>query len=202
MSEVREIKQITAAINKVMDSVKGIDKTMSIGFGNNTYKGVSDQEVKKVIGKAMVENGLAIVPIGVSPNIKIDRYEEGGKIKQSVFTDVTTKYLLMHTSGESIEVMGYGHGIDSQDKGAGKATTYALKYLLLYMFMVPTGKIDDADAHHSDDSVIPQKAAFTQDTFDKMRKAIEGGKSASVKKSLPLYDISPAFMEELTKLLK
>ncbi len=50
--------------------------------------------------------------------------------------------------------------------------------------------------------VVETKAAFTQETFDKMRKAIEGGKSASVKKSLPLYDISPAFMEELTKLLK
>ena len=49
------------------------------------------------------------------------------KSKQSVFTDAHTKYLLLHTSGESIELSGYGQGVDTQDKGAGKATTYALK---------------------------------------------------------------------------
>jgi len=52
-------------------------------------------------------------------------------------------------------VAGYGHGIDTQDKGAGKATTYALKYTLLYLFLVPTGKIDDADNDHSDEKEIP-----------------------------------------------
>ena len=44
---------------------------------------------------------------------------------------VKTKYLLLHESGESLELAGYGHGIDSQDKGAGKATTYAMKNALL-----------------------------------------------------------------------
>jgi hypothetical protein len=76
--------------------------------------------------------------------------------KQSVFTSVKTKYLLLHESGESIEISGYGHGVDSQDKAAGKATTYALKYALLYTFLVPTGKIDDADNENSDNIVTPR----------------------------------------------
>ena len=151
---------LAKAIIAVMQEVKGIEKSMTIGTGSNAYKGVPDQEVKKIIGEAMAKNGLCILPISVKPNVRIDRWEEVDqyskstpkdmKTKQSVFTDVTTEYLLLHESGESQILSGYGHGIDSQDKGAGKATTYSLKYVLLYTFLVPTGKIDDADNTHSD----------------------------------------------------
>lgn len=152
------------AIISVMKAVKGIDKTLTVGSGNNSYKGVADKAVKEIIGKAMEENGLAVLPIAIEPKLTIERWEEATtynnqpqiKMRQSVFTEVTTKYLLIHESGESIEIVGYGHGVDTQDKAAGKATTYALKYALLYAFMVPTGKIEDADNHHSDESDIPQ----------------------------------------------
>lgn len=152
--------EIAKAIIKVMQAVKGIDKSMTVGTGSNSYKGVSDKDVKTEIGKAMVENGLTILPIGITAKTQIDRWEETGqygtKTKQSVFTEVTTRYLLLHESGESIELEGYGHGVDSQDKSAGKATTYALKNTLLYSFLVPTGKIEDTDNDHSDDKPVPQ----------------------------------------------
>ena len=159
------MKNLATAILKVMDEIKGIDKTMTVGSGSNSYKGVPDQEVKKIIGESMQKNGLTILPVGIEPTTKIERWEEeafyngksnGIKTKQSVFTEVKTKYLLLHESGESIELSGYGHGVDSQDKGAGKATTYALKYTLLYTFLVPTGKIDDSDVEHSDNKDVPK----------------------------------------------
>lgn len=162
------MKNIAAAIVKVMQEVKGIDKSMTVGTGSSAYKGVPDQEVKKVIGEAMARNGLCILPTKVTPTVRVDRWEQtdnyGTKMKQSIFTDVVTEYLLLHESGESINVSSYGHGIDNQDKGAGKASTYALKYLLLYMFLVPTGKIDDADAHHSDSIETPAHKPTSQST--------------------------------------
>jgi hypothetical protein len=159
------MKNLAIAILNVMKDVKGIDKSMTVGTGNSSYKGVPDQEVKKIIGESMAKNGLTILPIGIEPTTKIERWEEetfyngksnGLKTKQSVFTEVKTKYLLLHESGESMELQGYGHGVDSQDKGAGKATTYALKYTLLYTFLVPTGKIDDSDNDHSDNKEVPK----------------------------------------------
>lgn len=202
--------QLAKAILNVMREVEGIDKSMTVGSGQSSYKGVPDKEVKKIIGKSMAKYGLCILPIDVTTKTQIDRWEEtnqyGTKQKQSVFTEATTKYLLLHESGESIELSGYGHGVDSQDKGAGKATTYALKYTLLYTFLVPTGSIDDADNHHSEQATTPpkptKKATFTQETFDKMAKSIAAGNGDAVKKSLHLYDISPEFMDELNKLLK
>lgn len=156
MTEKSEsIATLVAAVLNTMAVIKGIEKNLSVGDGNNSYKGVADQDVKKTVGDAMEQNGLTIFPIGIEETTSVESWMEktnyGEKRKQSVFTKVVTKYLLAHESGEWIQLVGFGHGVDSQDKSAGKATTYALKYALLYTFMVPTGKIDDADNTHSDD---------------------------------------------------
>jgi hypothetical protein len=159
------MSELAKAIIAVMNEVDSIKKNTTVGTGNNSYKGVSDMDVKNTIGKAMKKHGLAIIPISVEPTMSIERWTEdtqyGPKTKQSVFTEVKTKYLILHESGESQEIVGYGHGTDSQDKSAGKATTYALKYALLYTFMVPTGDIDDADNDHSDERPTPPAARPT-----------------------------------------
>lgn len=159
----QEKPNLIKAIISVMNDVKGIEKSMTIGTGQMSYKGVPDKEVKKIIGQSMAKNGLCILPIGITPTIKIERWDEldyNGKMKtkQSVFTEVYSTFLLMHESGERQEICGYGHGIDPQDKGAGKATTYALKYALLYSFLVPTGDIDDTDMIHSNEIQTAQQA--------------------------------------------
>ena len=155
---------LAKAVIAVMKEVKGIEKSMQVGSGAMSYKGVPDQEVKKIIGDAMAKNGLCILPIGVEAKTQVDRWEEtttynnvpNTKMKQSVFTEATCQYLLLHESGESQVLQGYGQGVDSQDKSSGKATTYSLKYTLLYTFLVPTGKIDDADNTHSEESDVPR----------------------------------------------
>ena len=159
-----------------MTEVKGVEKGMTVGTGGASYKGVSDYDVKKIIGESMRKNGLSILPISVEPNTRVDRWEEtnqhGTKQKQSVFTEVKTKYLLLHESGESMELAGYGHGVDTQDKGAGKATTYALKYTLLYTFLTPTGAIDDADKEHSDEKEVPKTTAYNHNTLGTKEKPL------------------------------
>jgi len=184
------MENLAKAILCVMKDVKGIDKTLTVGSGNSSYKGVPDQEVKKILGESMAKNGLCVLPIEIDEQTQIDRWEEVDtyskeipkpmKQKQSVFTKVKTKYLLLHESGESQVIVGYGHGVDSQDKGAGKATTYALKYAMLYSFFVPTGKIDDTDTDHSDSKEIAvkpqplekvaQKPLLTDVQFDSLMK--------------------------------
>lgn len=202
-----EKKEITKAILAVMRSVKGIDKTLTVGTGANSYKGVSDKDVKNIIGEAMEKNGLCILPIGVEAKTQVDRWVEntnyGEKTKQNVLTEVKTKYLLLHESGESIEVEGYGHGVDSQDKSAGKATTYALKYALLYMFLVPTGTIDDTDVKHSEEMPVPVDKPWLSDKqFAEMKKAISEGKKDAVIAALSKYKMKKEYKQELDNLLK
>ena len=166
------MKQIAKAIIKVMSEVKGMEKNSRVGGSSKSaYDGTKDKDVKEVFNDVMEKNGLCIMPININETTQIDRWEEEDqwskstpkpmKQKQSVFTKVTVKYLLLHESGESIELMGYGHGVDPQDKGAGKATTYALKNCLLYTFLTPVGKIDDSETTHSSSiEVVKQKPKF------------------------------------------
>lgn len=162
MKHSEDISHLAKAVITVMKEVEPIDKSMTVGTGNFKYQGVPDNQVKKSIGESMQKNGLCLVPTGVDPTVRIERWEEGGRMKQSVFTEAVTTYLLMHESGQWCQLQGYGHGVDTQDKGAGKATTYALKYALLYSFLVPTGLIDDSDATHSNDSPTPNVPSEAQ----------------------------------------
>lgn len=151
------MKEITKAILAVSKEVTAIEKSMQVGAGSYGYKAVSDSLVRNTLRPHMEKQGLVIVPITVEAVTHIDRWEDGGKNKQSILTEAKTKYLLIHQeSGESIELAGYGHGVDSQDKGAGKATTYALKNTLLDLFLITKGEDFDTDATHSNDISVPK----------------------------------------------
>lgn len=152
---------ITKAIMEVMKEVTNIEKKMNVGTGNSSYKAIGDSIVRGTIKESMLKNGLVIIPTGVTATTKIDRWEEdsqyGKKSKQSILTEAHTTYLLMHESGESVPLAGYGQGVDSQDKGAGKATTYALKNVLLDTFLIIKGEDMDTDKTHSDDLPVPPR---------------------------------------------
>ncbi len=163
---MEEKKNIAKAIIKVMKAVKSMEKNSQVGSGGYAYNGTKDQDVKQVFNEELSKAGLCIVPIDIEESTKVDRWEEeykgNKKQKQSIFTKVKVKYLLLHESGESIELCGYGHGVDNQDKGAGKATTYALKNCLLYTFLTPVGKIDDTDTTHSEEIATPNETFKNQ----------------------------------------
>jgi hypothetical protein len=186
------MKHIAKAIMAVMKTVKGMEKNSKVGAGQNSYNGTKDQDVKEVFNDALAANGLCILPISIDDSVTLDRWEEADpwskpvagqmKTKQSVFTVVKTKYLLLHESGESIELAGYGHGVDPQDKGAGKATTYALKNCLLYTFLTPVGKIDDTESTHSNDLAVPVQSPqpIVYKTDDEFKKIVAWVKKESL----------------------
>jgi len=200
------MKNIATAIIKVMAEVKGMEKNSKVGTGQSSYDGTKDQDVKEVFNNALQKNGLCILPIDIQETTQIDRWEEssqfGIKQKQSVFTKVNVKYMLLHESGESIELAGYGHGIDTQDKGAGKATTYALKNCLLYTFLTPVGKIDDTDLKHSNDIEVPQKLAPGDINIAKLKACKTIDELSKVFKSIsnPSKEITALTVELKSKL--
>jgi hypothetical protein len=186
-----------------MKEVKGMEKNSNVGSGRNSYNGTKDQDVKEVFNDALATNGLCILPIDIQEETQIDRWEQeyNGQMqqKQSVFTKVKTKYMLLHESGESIELAGYGHGVDPQDKGAGKATTYALKNCLLYTFLTPVGKIDDTETTHSENIPTPQpvKKKLTDENF---QKALKFGKE-DLQKVLDKFELTDSQRTVLTSQL-
>lgn len=214
IAELRNISlkpNLAKAIISVMKKVKGMEKNSNVGTGNHSYKGTKDQDVKEVFNEALSNAGLCIMPIDYEEEIQIDRWEDAItykntgqtviKQKQSVFTKVKAKYLLLHESGESQVIAGYGHGVDSQDKGAGKATTYSLKNALLYTFLTPVGKIDDADGEHSEEiPVVPENKAQEPILNEEKQKPILNEKSDNWKTVLGY--IKKGVLTDIDKQLK
>lgn len=129
-----------AAICAIMSEVKGVEKT-----GMNTaqrYSYASDADLLLALQPKCAEHGIFIFP---SKQEVIT--EEVGATKSGSrrwLTTIKAQYTVSHVeSGQSIIISSVGSGIDSEDKGAYKAQTGALKYALRQLFMIPTG--DDAE---------------------------------------------------------
>lgn len=226
------LSELAKAVIEVMKEVKGMEKNSRIGTGNSAYDGTKDQDVKEIFNKALSNHGLCMLPIGIKETTQIDRWEEIDpwskttpkemKQKQSVFTKVVTTYLLLHTSGASVKLKGYGHGIDPQDKGAGKATTYAMKNCLLYSFCTPVGKMDDTDTKHSDEIKTPvkqpvkeapakqpvqtivEKPVLVKDSeeWKKLIGFMESGALTRIGQVTKKFEVSDVLVEELSKLIE
>jgi len=161
MSQSESIANIVTAIAKSALEMQNVEKNMTVGSGNNSYKGVADKDIKAMT-RAMLKNGLVMLPVDYKTDMKYETWDEAGnygtKKKRDVFVELTATYRLCHSSGEFIEVLGYGHATDTNDKAAGKATTYALKYAQMYVFNLIIGTIDDTDLFHSEDTPTETKA--------------------------------------------
>lgn len=205
------MENIAKAINSVMNEINWVAKNMTVGSWNNSYLWVADKDVRLAIRTSMINNWLSILPIWWKPKIQIDRWEEvdsfsktwAMKTKQSIFTEVETEYLLLHTSWESIKVYGYWQWVDTQDKGAWKATTYALKNTLLNMFLIPTWV--DTDNTHSDDLEVPKITSddlpwITQDNIDNIDKLVNSWKNISMLDIRKKYKVSKQNAEKLNLL--
>lgn len=187
--------EMTTAMGKLIAEIGPILKTMDVPTGGqNSYRAVSDKEVKTKVGQALATNGFAIFPTKVDATETFLTSKTQYGEKQSVFVSVKTEYVLSHTSGGFVTLAGYGHGMDSQDKAAGKATTYALKYLLLYLSLAPTGNEEDFPETRPDDmppvTVVPPPKTPTPPKPDPVKptptqavQSFESQKPASVQSS-------------------
>ena len=138
-------------IANISGEIENLQKDDKVGFGNSAYKAISIEKVVKVVGEKMTKYGVVIYPIQQSYNrtdervIKKDGTEGINRISD---VDVTYQVVNIHNPQEQIITVASGTGVDTQDKGIGKAQTYAYKNMLLKLFAIPTG--DDTDKIHSD----------------------------------------------------
>ena len=137
-----------AKIHAVMDEVTFLAKDLEVKYegAGKGYKGVSETKVLSTIRPALLKHKLVLIPLGV------DQMETTGKILTASF-----KWKLVDGETGEFEVVGsIGSGMDGADKRAGKASTYALKILLMKMFLLISG--EDTDNTHSDELIAEQAA--------------------------------------------
>lgn len=120
-------------ISSVMEDVQYLTKDDRVEFGNTKYKALSEEKVTSIMRAELLKHKLVVFPIAQSAN-------RTGSITH---VDVVYRMVNVENPEEYIEIASCGDGADTQDKGSGKAMTYAFKYMWLRTFALPTGEDPD-----------------------------------------------------------
>jgi hypothetical protein len=164
VSEKLNLHQRIAA---VMREVTYIQKEEKRGM---QYKIVSHDKVTAKCRPALLAQGVIYYPI------RCATLQSGNRTE----CNMTVRFANIDDPQDFIDVECCGHGIDTQDKGPGKAQSYAVKYALLKTLGLETGEDADHDSiEHRADAEIEK--ASRQTSLGKMPQqvldAIEGAET-------------------------
>lgn len=141
-------------IQAVSNEIKSIEKNMTVGKGANSYKAVSDIDVVTAVKKAETKYKIVSIPYSqelvkseVLNVAKGDNYES---VKYVDIVKMITRIVDVENPEHFVEIVTFGRGLDTADKGFGKASTYARKYALLNAYKIATGEDPDKDKSQPD----------------------------------------------------
>jgi len=130
-------------ISKVMEDVRYLCKDDDIQFGNTRYKAISEEKVTRAVREKLIEYGITIIPCSQTHTREAMVNKEGKHAGYLTTVDMTYMIVNVDDPTDYVTAVSSGTGVDTQDKGVGKAMTYAYKYLLLRVFAIPTGEDPD-----------------------------------------------------------
>ena len=108
------------------------------------FKYVSSSQTLGSLRKTMNEYGLMLIPSVKDVRVTNKTTQKGN---EEIFTEIFIDFTWVNADNpqETLTCPFYGQGVDSGERGVGKALTYAEKYFLLKTFNIPTDK-DDPDS--------------------------------------------------------
>lgn len=157
----KDERNVFQRMNAVMQKVKYLCKDDKVEFKTTKYKAISEEKVTTAVRTAMVEEGLVIFPV--------EQHRE--RVGQITSVDTTYRLQNIDNPDDYIFVVSSGDGADTQDKGAGKAMTYAFKYALLRTFAIPTGEDPDKISSAELDAQEEQRKIAEVEKQKKMEEA-------------------------------
>lgn len=121
-------KNIYQRMLLMQDEIRTVSKDTDVSFRSVSYKGVSHDAVVRIVRPVAIKHGVLIVPT-------VTKWEDmGGRFN----VEVTTRFTSADNPADYVEVVTVGQGMDTQDKSAGKAMSYAKKYGLLLALQLET----------------------------------------------------------------
>ena len=163
-------------IAAVMAEVDYIQKEKKAGM---RYSIVSHDAVTAKVRPLLLKHGITYYPASVARE----------QVGNTTMLDVMVRFQNIDEFNDYIMVAAVGYGADDQDKGPGKAMSYAVKYALLKCLGLETG--DDPDVEQNQPSDILEvetlrqriKTATTNAQLLEINQAISG-KTETFKASL------------------
>lgn len=143
-----ETKNIFQRMNAVMQAVSYVQKEAK--KSGMQYSFVSHDSVTALLRPHFVEQGVVYYPHSLTVVVDGNRVQMQGVVR---FVNIDNPVDVM-------DVHSYGFGIDSQDKGPGKAMSYLVKYALLKATGLETGDDPERDSiNHVPEGTIKQMVA-------------------------------------------
>lgn len=141
-------------INAIMEDVKSLKKDGKAEFGSTKYRYLSEAKTTAMLREQLIKHKLIILPIAVEEK-REDKITVGLYTYKLVNAENPEEYIILQSGGQ-------GH--DSADKGSGKASSYAYKYLMWRTFAIPSN--DDPDQIASDEIEANEKPDAKKSTDD------------------------------------
>lgn len=104
------------------------------------YKYVTHDAVTKVAREVLMEVGVKAIPTDLDVQRFIETKTTTTLLKMSI------DFINIDNPEDHREIISYGEGTDNQDKGIGKAKSYALKYAYLKILGLETGLDPEQDS--------------------------------------------------------
>ena len=123
-------------INAVMQDIAYVQKEDK--KVNNQYKFVSHDAVTAAVRPHLVTHGITVIASVANHN------QDGNRTE----VDLVVNFHNIDDPSDTVSVNVFGYGVDQQDKGPGKAFSYAKKYAFLQTFCLETG--DDPERQNID----------------------------------------------------
>jgi hypothetical protein len=146
-------KNIYQRINAVMQEVDYIQKGEKKVAGQ--YRFVSHDQVTAALHTPMTKHGIACT------SSIVEMKQDGNRTE--VKLEVT--FVNIDQPSDRFSVIYWGYGIDSSDKGIGKAVSYGFKYALLKTFCLETGDDPDQDQDVQYQPPKPKAASMTNEEY-------------------------------------
>jgi hypothetical protein len=183
-----------------MNDSEGLDKEMVVGSGSFSYKAISEAAVLNLIKPLLKKHGLVLFPIETKITESFQEFEGKYGTSQRFMSCLHAKYKIVDIDTGEFEILEtVGYGADSQDKGSGKAMTYAYKALLQKTFMLFSG--EDTDNEHSDDitkkNSTEYKAPTISETLDYAKKL-----GVTEQQLIDKYNANMGEKEQITKFIE
>lgn len=163
-------------IHKIMSEVGHIEKDGTIQIGNSSYDYITHDAVTASIRGAFVRHGVMVLPTTVGSVVNGNRTE----------LTVRVRFINIDEPAQFIDVETIGYGVDSSDKGPGKALSYAVKYAYLKLLMLNSADDIEADntTHEPGQPTANQQLAAEHQDVEKQsewaatfRAALQNAKS-------------------------
>jgi len=151
---------VNQKILQVMKDLKKIDPSQ-MEFGRTKYSYLSENAMTPAIKDLFEANGLVICPVQVQPVLHfLNSKNSKGEDEVDILATVTVTYQISDAeTGESLNAVGVGSGMDRGDKSVPKACTAALKQMFRHLLLIASPDRLDPDNTASDALRAPKSTA-------------------------------------------